>query len=709
MAMGINLEWRVPRLALVAGARVVVQRHNGDEVADIDTGEPICSNCTMRPVALRPFGSHVAVVLNTKTVAVYDYQSGKQAYQIDGLGGLLAEVNYSPDGGVLATVTFDGGFVVHDAESGRAIHTLTDKPDYGNPLSVGYDAASTRIFSPNWGGAGVIATDLETGEKVQSFDGDLAAHHGHKFMWPCFDDDAGPSGRLAYLRIDHKNAASTVIRSYEQAGEPPTVIEHSKEAGLVGPKGFKDNWLLHSSFELDDSATSAVTLVDLVDRGAETELNQMLPAVLGCGFTAHSSVGWVPGVPPTIHATVGSTLVFVNLADFETSLSDGCFGAQLLMDVCGDGTPNTIYQPQVISAIVARFPDCINVPKRSGGNDADEGDTVLHYCARKHRTDAVKRLLPLDGGAVFTPVSNGPATITIGDRCYEFDAWTALTEAIKRNNKEIAMHLLATLNTKLNKVTSKMVTAAMTLMALMMPRLVPEALVLLESRVVRKEATIETRIHAQDAAFVSGQERLQHEVIGKTTQSSAEKNLAEWGEDVTTAKPILPSTRRDSRLAQVNISIVQLADFIGRQGFEATGDVPPNPFGTIVTNCDFHVCESKIMQAAVDFKWSRLQWWILLDLVVYSVSLVVAVGAMIGAAWESSNPWERTHIARSPTALLILTMIICESILLLWECKQMVSRQSNRATSGSPSCFLCTHAELTISRTCAQCVLGRHW
>jgi hypothetical protein len=75
-------------VALVTGTRVVVQRHSGEEVVDIDTGEQITCNLDSAIVALRPTEGDVAVTLSMKSVASYKLQSGALNWQkaVDGHG-----------------------------------------------------------------------------------------------------------------------------------------------------------------------------------------------------------------------------------------------------------------------------------------------------------------------------------------------------------------------------------------------------------------------------------------------------------------------------------------------------------------------------------------------------------------------------------------------------------------------------------------------
>ena len=152
------------------------------------------------------------------------------------------------------------------------------------------------------------------------------------------------------------------------------------------------------------------------------------------------------------------------------------------------------------------------------------------------------------------------------------------------------------------------------------------------------------------------------DMVESSTQSSEEDKLASWGADAA-GQPILPSTHSDKHTAPVDVFVVQVSDFVG----------PPatSPFAAIVTNCDFSVCESKVMKAAVDFKWQRTSWWIKFDLTLYVMSLVVASGAVLGTAWETSHPWEQYAV--TITDSLIVAMVGLEMWLLVFEAAQIVS------------------------------------
>ena len=102
--------------------------------------------------------------------------------------------------------------------------------------------------------------------------------------------------------------------------------------------------------------------------------------------------------------------------------------------------------------------------------------------------DAVQRWLPL-GVGVYTPVSSGQRTIVVAGQDRHYEDWTALHEAIHRNNKDIALHFLSTLIKSMNTVTSALVSDAITLMAMLMPHLVHEAMKLLDEQLMLKEGT----------------------------------------------------------------------------------------------------------------------------------------------------------------------------------------------------------------------------
>ncbi len=649
-------------VALVSGSRIVVKRHDGVEVADFDTGDPIYSSSEISPIKLRPRGGHVAVVLSNETVAVYSFEvpEGRLVFRAEDLEGTICSVRYSPDSSQLLVAAYSAAVYVLEANTGKQIHALTAAPDYAMVADVAVDPATKRIVCTNWGGEGGLhITDPETGTKVRSFDQDLDRV---KFQWPVVD---AAGQRLAYMRVG-ATGRTIVVRSLD--GEGKCLASFEGKAGSVeapvGPKGFHGDWLLCCEWEMEETASSDVTLKNLDNPGTEVELNTLLSAVLGAGYTAHGSVGWVPSTAsPTIHATVGSELVFVDLQHLETQQADGCLHAQLLMDLCGDKTGRW-YQPEVIDAIVKNFPDCINVPKRiysSDGTlrDALIGETVLHHCAKQHQTEAVKRWLPIERG-IYTPISSGSRKVKLGEKEHICRGWTALHEAIDRSNKDMVLHLLGTLNTSMNFVTAELINDAVMLMAHKMPYLMPNVLRLLDDRLVRTESTIEISICIQRDAYVSGRDTL---VDMQSSEPGDQPDPQTWGVG-SAPDPIRSSSRQEgSRTAQFDIKVVQIANFIGPSD--------RSPFQTVVERCDFSVCESTIMKAAIDFKWQQVRWWVCVDLGCYMVSLVVASTTMVGFAWTALIVDGSSSDHSSAPKTLFVLMIFFEAFLLVLEVIEM--------------------------------------
>jgi hypothetical protein len=637
------------------------------------------------------------VTLNSQSVASYKLETGALNWRIELAGDILCSVRYSPDGAfVVAAVMSE--VTVLGADSGLAVHTFTEQ---NMAFNACFDSTSTKLFVGAFSaGASQYVVDLANGgTKVHSFDQD-ASFTGYQASF----DEADT--RVAYDTTSPTGASSIVVRVLAEPEKRTNLLE--KEAGqdVQVPKGFCADWLLVAECSSNENNTSEVTLVNCANKyEVATELTELLPTVLGTGFTAHSSVGWVPGAAmPTIHATVGSELVFVELAQFQTMTSDGCFPAKVLADLCGDGTPSTTYQPETISAIAARFPYCVNIRRHTTDGEGAVGDTVLHYCARKHRTGAVDLWLPLDGG-VYTPVSSGEHSRVIGGKRHYFSSWTALHEAIARNETRMVERFIVTLTTTLNDVTASLVSDALSLMVLVMSHFVPRALSLLDKRLVRKENTIETHIYTRDEAFVSGRSRLYateddqgpgsvQVSPGRTSSAWTEATSrpgdrgARWGADparpsehILPAEPVVKvgccSTK--SRLAQVDIHIVQLKDLVGPPDTSAEG-LQWSLMDAIEDQCDETVYDSTIMKAAVDFKWRQTEWWVKLDLLIYLVSLVIASSAITLLAWEASNPWEANgqlhqdfpH-GKTTTDAVVAAMAVMELLLLMWECLQLVS------------------------------------
>lgn len=208
---------------------------------------------------------------------------------------------------------------------------------------------------------------------------------------------------------------------------------------------------------------------------------------------------------------------------------------------------------------------------------------------------------------------------------------------------------------------------------------------------------MDTEVHYQHEAFVAGRPLLNAELkprwvrpeetetesktqpeseaeIEPETKREPEVEEKSWGVHPTSRESILPSTRRGRRKAPVNLFVLQVANFIASP--------TQSPFTRIVDECDFHVCKSMIMKAAVDFKWMLVKPWVHFFTVLFLLSLGLASITVVLMAWDNSHPWEQQN--SSVTEHWILIMCIVEVMLLVWELLQMVSLAETNST-------LCSH------------------
>lgn len=283
-------------IALALETRLVVLRHNGDVVMDIDTTDRIEAQCRGRPLALRPDGEHIAVVLKLTTIAVYDIQSSKLVFTLGApeddemetetehmngeIRGSICEILYSFDSSHLFVSAISGGGCwVVDATTGRSVLSLTKgngmaSGAYGPP--PGSHSTCKRFVMTNWGGTtGVKMVDLESGvEKLPQ-----KQEIGCKYIFPCVDADCS---RFAYGRVSESGKSNIVIRNFDDIDEVQAVIDMTSRGGMWGGKGFSPgdgNLLLQGEFNIDDSATAHLQVYDC-KRGVEPEWSSLLPCVL---------------------------------------------------------------------------------------------------------------------------------------------------------------------------------------------------------------------------------------------------------------------------------------------------------------------------------------------------------------------------------------------------------------------------------------------
>jgi WD40 repeat protein len=80
-------------------------------------------------VAWSPDGGLLATVSEDGTARVWDAVTGATRSTLSGHGGAVQAVAWSPDGGLLATASGDGTARVWDAVTGRLVITLLSLPD----------------------------------------------------------------------------------------------------------------------------------------------------------------------------------------------------------------------------------------------------------------------------------------------------------------------------------------------------------------------------------------------------------------------------------------------------------------------------------------------------------------------------------------------------------------------------------------------------
>jgi hypothetical protein len=112
-----------------------------------------------RVVAPRPDGTEIAIAAGP-TLYVYDGASGRYRRKVDGPGGTIRAVAWSPDGArLLVTAAGDGKAHVLDAAGGRVLGTLAG---VGQVQSVAFDATGAAAAATDVGT--VLLSDPQSGE-----------------------------------------------------------------------------------------------------------------------------------------------------------------------------------------------------------------------------------------------------------------------------------------------------------------------------------------------------------------------------------------------------------------------------------------------------------------------------------------------------------------------------------------------------------------
>lgn len=138
------------------------------ELLDADTGrlERVIRWDGAPPMTLEasPDGARIITGGHESVARVFDVTTGLQVAALAGHRSVVFDVEWSRDGRLLATASFDGAVRLWSAESSALLHTL----DGGSSRSgVGFDAAARRVAATGVDGT-VLVWDVESGERVAS-------------------------------------------------------------------------------------------------------------------------------------------------------------------------------------------------------------------------------------------------------------------------------------------------------------------------------------------------------------------------------------------------------------------------------------------------------------------------------------------------------------------------------------------------------------
>jgi WD40 repeat protein len=141
---------------------------------DFQTGEVVHafaeSTGYHAPVAFSPNSPTVAVTVaeteDTSQIIVWDTATSSEIVRLTSFAS-VADIEFSPDGQLLAVATTDKGILLFDVETGEIATEFADyQPQDGEATSVaiavGFSGDGQQLLS-SWGAGSVVLLDLETG------------------------------------------------------------------------------------------------------------------------------------------------------------------------------------------------------------------------------------------------------------------------------------------------------------------------------------------------------------------------------------------------------------------------------------------------------------------------------------------------------------------------------------------------------------------
>ena len=303
---------RLPPRGGESPARTTGSRHREDD--DIAAANA--------PIALRPSGEYVAVVVAKKTVCIYELPSGEKVMELPGYTGEVTGVKWSPNGklviswgsfGVRVNVAPDHDDVhLHSDQSpGATVLEFSDKGgvatncvinNRGNLIaSCGYSdtvvvrkvADGSKIFTFHQGGDQPAGS---TGGVCFSDDGKRLAYHVDKtvLVRSMEDDKGGKAGRVV-MKFDDIDAVPVPMGAFSPGrGDMLLCLE-----GVLGPDKPDDT---HQIFVLDVS--SGEVRPGPIHRNSNTpedpprlSWDSTLRPCLPTGEILSHCIGWLPTIP----------------------------------------------------------------------------------------------------------------------------------------------------------------------------------------------------------------------------------------------------------------------------------------------------------------------------------------------------------------------------------------------------------------------------
>ncbi|GJE94291.1 WD40 repeat domain-containing protein [Phanerochaete sordida] len=159
------------QLAAATEDKVVI--YNVDSHVSVRATISIPRTTKPYPVAFSPGGDTIFVYVEGQDARLYTTKRGKEVLRVKQAGRLVTAAAYSPDGGMLATVSItrkrfnDGEVVLHEPSKGARTHVFTVLGD-GSPLSFSPDGTFIAVCrNPH----DIVVHNAKSGQRVAHLEG----------------------------------------------------------------------------------------------------------------------------------------------------------------------------------------------------------------------------------------------------------------------------------------------------------------------------------------------------------------------------------------------------------------------------------------------------------------------------------------------------------------------------------------------------------